>query len=107
MPSTVPAGEDEVSRVIPPSPTPLPPTTNNYRGTDGLWRFLNGEWHPRNITHIYDTNGRLREAGTPRDNYHGAGGPAHHLNGQLHPRNIHGTDGPAVYDDTDNDSSAE
>jgi hypothetical protein len=105
VPSVVLIGDDEVNSVSPFSIAL--PTSENYRGTNRLWRFPNGEWHPRNLTHIYDTNGRLREAGTPRDNYNGAGGPEHNPNGQLHPRNIYVTDGPTVYDDTDNDSSAE
>jgi len=105
VPSTIPIGDDEVSSVNPSSPPP--PTSENNRGTNGLWRFPNGEWQPRNLTHIYDTNGRIREAGLPRDNYKGPDGLWHYPDGQLHPRNISATDGPTVYDDTDNDSFAE
>jgi len=103
--STVPVGDDEVQSVNP--PLPPPPTSENYRGTDGLWRIPNGEWHPRNLTHIYDTNGRLREVGMPRDNYKGPDGLWHYPAGQLNPRNIYVTDGPIVNDNTDNDSFAE
>ncbi len=104
MPSTVPVSDGEVQCVSPSSPPP--PTSENYRGTDGLCRFPNGEWHPRNLSHIYDTDGRLRETSRTRDNYKGSDGLWHYPDGQLHPRNIYVTDGPTVYDDTDNDNDS-
>ena len=81
--------------------------SENYRGADGLWRFPNGDLHPRNLTYIYDPDGRLRETSLPRDNYKGADELCHYPDGLLHPRNLYVTDGPTIYDDTDNDSSAE
>jgi len=105
VPSTDPVADYEIQSLIP-SPSP-PPAPENCRGTNGLWRFPNGEWHPRNLNRIYDSDGRLREASLPLDNYKGADGRWHYPDGQLHPRNIYGSDGPTVYDDTDNNSYAE
>ena len=103
--ATVPVGDDEVQSV---SPSPTPPTVSeNCRGPVGLWRFPNGEWHPRNLTHIYDSDGRLHETSLPRDNYKGADGLWHYPDGQLLPRNLYVADEPTVYDDTYHDSSAE
>ncbi len=71
------------------------PMHENYRRTDGLWRYPNGDWHPRNFTHIYDADGRLREKSSQREGYKGASGLRHFLTGRRHPGNIYVTDGPA------------
>jgi len=72
-----------------------PPMLENYRGTDGLWRFPNGDWHPRNISHIYGPDKRLHESSPQRGNYRGADGLWHYPDRHGHPRNIYATNRPA------------
>jgi hypothetical protein len=72
----------------------------NYRGADGQWKFPNGELHPHNLTHIYDSDGCLREASPPRANLKRIYGMCYYPNGHPYPRNLYVTDGPATYDDT-------
>ena len=86
-------------------PTPPPPPTGTYRGTDGLWRFPNGDFHPRNLSHLYDSNGRIRESNPPRVKFKGVDGLWQYLDGHL--RIIYVTDGPIVYSDADTLSSME
>ena len=95
--STVPAGDPEDQHI---SPFASPPP-RNYRGEDGMWRFPNGECHPRNMSHLYDTNGRICESNPSRENFKGGDGLWHYPDRHLHPRNLYVTDGSVDYSDTE------